>query len=131
MPGTVTCLHQNHRVMKELRMSWVSDSSGDVSGTDTPVVSGELFNVTFIPDGGGTQPTNLYDVVLNDEHGIDVVGGDGGNLSNTTTSQTAPVHGSTAGAAANVVRHGIDGPLSLVVSNAGDAKGGTVILHYR
>lgn len=73
----------------------------------------------FDPDAAGTQPTDQYDVFVNDADGYDVLGGAGANLSN----------------AANVYKTQNDGlacctsKLTLSVSNAGDSKGGVVILY--
>jgi hypothetical protein len=119
MAGTVAIIHQNHRTVGKILLDWLSDSSGNVNGTLTAVVSGILYRVAFIPDGGGTQPSDLYDVVLDDVDGVDVLAANGANLSNATSSQHTD-----AGRA-------IDGKLELKITNAGDAKGGLVALYIR
>ena len=67
MPGTLTFVDTKLRTIRRLEFDWLSDSAGDVSGTTSPVVSGIIERIVTIPDGGGTVPTALYDVVLNDD----------------------------------------------------------------
>ena len=119
MAGTLVITDQNHRTVQKILLDWLSDSSGDVNGTKTATVSGIVYRVAFIPDGGGTQPTDLYDVTLEDADGVDVLAGNGDNLSNVNKTQHID-----AGRA-------IDGTLELKVSNAGNAKGGKVGLYVR
>ncbi len=120
MPGTLTFVDTKLRTVRRLEFDWLSDASGDMSGTPSAVVSGVLERIVTIPDGGGTAPTTLYDVVLNDADGLDVLNGAGANLSATVSAQVGPAL--TGGQMA------IDGVLDLVVSNAGNAKGGTVVV---
>jgi hypothetical protein len=81
-----------------------------------------------VPDGGGTQPSDLYDVTLVDTNAIDVIAGVGANLSNATSTLKVPSFGTTT-----LYRYYHDGTqqLDLVVANAGAAKGGTVVLWVR
>jgi len=53
----------NDITFKKVEFDWLSDASGDVSGVLTKVLSGIIDRVTFVPDGGGTAPTTLYDIV--------------------------------------------------------------------
>ena len=104
-------------------VAWVSNGSGAVSANAFNVARGEILQVKFAPDGGGTQPTDLYDVTLVDAASVDYLAGTGANLSNATATITAPKVNSS-------FRPFVDGTatLDLVVANAGSAKGGTVIL---
>jgi len=106
------------RAMK-YSLAWVSDGSGNVSANPQTFRPGSLIQIKFIPDGGGTAPTALYDVLLNDANGIDYLGGTGANLSATVSTQTR--------VAAPLI-YDATGTLDLVVANAGAAKGGTVQL---
>lgn len=124
--GTVTVTVAslgNGRVVK-YTMAWVSDASGNVSANTSAlsvVRPGYLQQVKFIPDGGGTAPTDLYDITLNDANAVDVLAGTGANLSGTLAKITrvaAPIY---LDGTANMA-------LDLVVANAGNAKGGTVVL---
>ena len=130
MAGTLTFVHQSHRQVKTLRFNWLSDASGDVSGTDSVLISGHIHKVKFIPDSGGTQPSNLYDIVLNDKDGFDVLEDEGANLSNVTQTQVVPLIYNTAAVAGDGAEMIVDSVLSLIVSAAGDVKGGTLVLYY-
>ena len=74
-----------------------------------------------MPGTAGDQPTNLYDVVLNDEDGTDVLMGAGADRSNATTQQ---VLATSLGIVAN-------DKLTLSVSGGGDTKKGEVYLYLR
>lgn len=104
-------------------IAWVSTAGGAVSANAFAVARGELLQVKFVPDAGGTQPTDLYDLTLVDSNSVDYLAGGGANLSNATATVTVPKLNSS-------FRPFIDGTatLDLVVANAGNAKGGTVIL---
>lgn len=113
-------------------LAWVSDASGDVNGNSVSLLPGSILAVEFIPDAGGTQPTDLYDVDLQDAENISMFDDGAGtkigdNLSNTTASHKVPF---INGATTTYVRtwlHG--GTYELVVTNAGNAKGGTVNIY--
>ena len=101
-------------------IAWVSDASGDVSGNAAQysIIPGVLRQAMFTPDGGGTQPTDLYDATLLFAT-VDVLDGVAANLSNSTSTIVM-----------------FDPPLfydatsnfDLVISNAGNAKGGSFTL---
>lgn len=109
-------------------VDWTSDASGAVSSNAFNVKRGELLQVKFVPDGGGTQPTDLYDVTLVDSNSVDVLAGGGANLSNAASTIKVPSFGATT-----LYRYYHDGTstLDLVVANAGNAKGGLLILWVR
>ena len=99
--------------------AWTSDGSGNVSGNAQTLAPGLLFQIRFVPNGGGTAPTDLYDVTLVNANGIDFLAGVGANLSATVSTQTR--------VASPLIYDGT-GTLDLVVANAGATKGGTVVL---
>lgn len=103
---------------QNISLYWVSDGSGNVSGTYTPGVSGIISRVTFVPAGGADVPSNLYDVTLLDEWGVDLLAGAGANRSDVTTNVITPTFGTAA----------VAGEVQLVVANAGAANAGTVII---
>ncbi len=119
--GTVTVTTTNISDIRATKYSlaWVSDAGGAVSGNAQTLLPGSLMQIKFIPDGGGTAPTALYDVTLVDAAGIDYLGGTGANLSATVSTQTR--------VAAPLI-YDATGTLDLVVANAGASKGGTVQL---
>lgn len=119
--GTVTITTTTVSDIRTVRYSlaWVSDAAGAVSANAFTPRVGQLTQIKFIPDGGGTAPTTLYDVVLNDVNGVDYLGGAGANLSATVSTQVRVV--------SPLLYDGVS-TLDLVVSNAGISKGGTVQL---
>jgi len=131
MAGTLSLSYSETRTVKKVTFDWLSDASGNVSGTHTKHLSGEILRVVFIPDSGGTQPTDLYDVTLEDDSGMDVLAGQGANLSNASTTNVTPGVPFKDGATTSVSKMVVDDLLELKVSNAGNAKGGQVILYIR
>lgn len=109
--------------IKKITFDWLCSSGGAADSTSTNAFTGVIERAVFIPDSAGTQPTDNYDVVVNDEDGVDILHANGANLSN---------------AAAVLKSHVSDGlgavvgsKLTLAVTNAGDEKGGKVILYLR
>lgn len=131
MAGTLDMLYSETRTVKKVAFDWLSDASGDVNGTHTKYLSGEILRIVFIPDSGGTQPTDLYDVTLEDDSGMDVLAGQGANLSNANTTNVEPGVPFKDGTTTSVSKMVIDDLLELKVSNAGNAKGGQVIVYVR
>lgn len=110
-----------------VRLVWTSDASGVVSGT-TVHVEGVIERVVFVPGAGGVQPTDAYDLLLNDADGVDVLAGKGANLSQTNKTQVCPFIGDGTTTNKPVA---VAGTLELVAANAGNAKSGTVVLYVR
>lgn len=109
-----------HGSVKKIRWAWTSDASGDASEATTEPYDGKLIGLTTDPDGTAV-PTDNYDIVVNDADGDDVLLGAGANRDTAVTEHVAEA---SLGAAAGSV-------LTLVVSNAGNAKQGVVILYVR
>lgn len=107
-------------------IAWVSDAAGVVSANPFDVKRGHLHQVMFTPDGGGTQPTNLYDLTLLDAAGFDVLAGVGANLSNAASARFVPLVGDGTTAAVRAFLEA--GALTPVIANAGNAKGGSINL---
>jgi len=117
--------------MKRHICTWVSDdTTGAVSGT-VSAVNGILWKVTFKPDSGGTQPSNLYDVTLNDAYSVDTLAGQGANLANNANTSVVPGVPMKDGTTTSTHPCAIDGDLTLAVTNAGNSKGGVVVLYVR
>jgi len=131
MASSISFSYQKHRYIKQTIFDWLSDAAGAVSGILSDPVNGEIEKVVFVPDGGGTQPSDLYDVTLLDEDGFDVLAGQGANLSNVNKSQVCPGIPLKDGATTSVKKGIVNGTLQLVVTNAGNAKGGIVYLYTR
>ena len=106
----------------------VTANSADGAGASIKVV-GTLTRVMFKPDGGATTPTTLYDVVVNDAAGLDVLTGLGANLSETTTTTKTITLTDSGGTTLHTGRT-VAEVLTLVITNAGDAKGGQVRIYF-
>lgn len=113
----------------EYRVVWTSDASGNVSGNVFEMMPGTIISVEFVPGSGGTQPTDLYDIDADDAQGVSIFDNGAGttigaNLSNAVASHALPLLG-LAGTTA-VRRWHQGGTVEVSVTNAGDAKTGTV-----
>lgn len=125
MAGSITVTTSRVGALSKYSIAWVSDASGDVNGNAFACVAGELVQVRYTPDGGGTQPTDLYDATMTDAQGIDVLGGTGANLSNAASTHAVP-------AVSTYFRRTLEaGDLTPVVAAAGNAKAGTIVLLVR
>ena len=122
MAGTVTTTEETIGSVKKITFTWTSSAGGAADGTTTGYYTGEIVRVVQIPDSGGTQPTNLYDVTVNDDDSADVLLGLGANLVNNANTDKVTKDG--LGVVANA-------QLTLGVTNAGAAKGGKTILYLR
>lgn len=98
-------------------IAWTSSGAGAVSGNAFSTVRGKLLSVKFVPNTGGTQPDDLYDVTLVDADGIDLLNAVGANLSHDLGAYVL------FGPAIY-----LDGTqtMDLVVANAGASKTGVV-----
>jgi hypothetical protein len=119
--GTVTVTEERVGSVKKILFDWLSENGGANAGkaqkTTTYAYNGTVARAVFVPDSGGTQPTDEYDVTVTDADGIDVLDGLGANLSNAATVTKSAGLGLVA-----------NDTLTLNVTNAGNAKGGTVTL---
>lgn len=125
MAGTVTNTETTIYTVKKIVFDWLSgtgDDAGAASSASTNYFTGLIQRVVQIPDAAATQPTAAYDVVVNDDDGVDVLHGLGANLANDATT----VKDYTDGLGAVV-----NSKLALAVTNAGDAKGGKTIIYLR
>lgn len=109
-------------------IAWLSSAGGAVTENAVAVRRGHIHQAKFIPDGGGTQPTDLYDLTLLDaiSGGVDFLTGIGANLSNANRKIGVPQVGDGTTALQRVFHEG--GDLYPTVANAGSAKGGTLVL---
>lgn len=103
----------------KITWTWTSSSGGAASEATTQSFTGSLERLVTVPAGGGSAPTDNYDIVVNDGDGVDALLGAGANRDTANTEQ---VGASSLGIVAGST-------LTLVVSNAGDTKAGTVHLY--
>lgn len=130
MAGSISLTETKHGVIRRTALAWTSDGSGDVNGTTT-ALCGAIVRVEFIPGAGGVQPSALYDVTLLSASGIDLLAGQGANLSNSAASQVAPACPFTDGTTVSIAPPQVNEAVTLVVANAGNAKSGTVVIYTR
>jgi hypothetical protein len=122
--GTVTITEELLGTVKKVKFEWTSGDGaegGTAAGTTDNAYSGEVLRLVTVPGVAPNAPTDDYDVVVNDEDTTDVLMGAGANRDTANTEQ---VLGSSLGCVAN-------DKLSLAITNAGDAKKGTVYLYIR
>jgi len=99
--------------------TWTSDAAGVVSANAKSIQRGRILQAQFIANAAGTQPTDLYDATLVESASVDLLIASGANLSNTTSKVVLfyPPY-----------FHDGSSTLDLVIANAGNAKGGQLIL---
>src|SRR5688572_18993124 len=90
MAGTVTpTFSTQDSMITKIAVAWVSSAGGAVSGNASTIAvpKGRLLQVQIVPDAGGTQPSDLYDLTLIDTNSIDLLNdgttAHGSNLSNS------------------------------------------------
>jgi hypothetical protein len=120
MAGTVTQTPKGLATVKKITFAWTSSAGGAADATTAKAYDGKILGFATIPDGVAA-PTDDYDVVVNDADGLDVLLGAGANRD---TANTEYVDGASLSAVA-------DSALTLGVTNAGNAKQGTVVLWIR
>lgn len=124
MAGTVTVAEQPPiNGITRVRFTWTSSSGGAADGATANYYAGEVIRVVQVPDSGGTQPSDAYDLTLLDDDGGDVLFGLGTNISNGAASQKHGVKDGLGAVAGS--------KLALHVTNAGDTKGGQTIVYLR
>jgi hypothetical protein len=118
MAGTVTVPTEEHNApLQKIVFSWTSSAGGAADGTTSYGYSGLLERVLIVP--GATTPSDQFDVVLLDDDSRDLLYGVGANCSNADTTVIED-----AGIIAN-------DKITLGVTNAGNAKNGTVVVFVR
>lgn len=113
----------------QYQLTWISDASGDVSGTTFQMKQGTIVAVEFIPGSGLTQPDNLYDVDMVDAEGATMFDDGAGttigaNLSNVAVQHKVPLVGLVGVTIYRRWHHG--GTAELRVAGAGDTNSGVV-----
>ncbi len=109
--------------IKRLKLDYVT-ASGSASVTVADV-NGVILRVTTNP--GATAPTDNWDIALLDEDGIDVLGGDGVDRDTANSESFCP----SVAFGDGFVPVAVSGSLTLNITNAGDAKVGSVIVYLR
>lgn len=133
MPGVIlTTATKVKTGLTRYEITWVSDASGNVSGSTFTMNTGTIVAVEFVPGVGLTQPDNLYDVDVLDSRDISIFDDGSGtsigsNLSNVTALHKVPLSGLVgAGMARRWTSGGAFEPL---VGGAGDTNTGTIDIY--
>lgn len=82
------------RIVKKNVYDFVSDDDGQVLAT-IDGLEGMIHRVVFVPDSGGTQPTDNSDWKLKDSDGIDALNSGGANRSNSLATSVAAYQSGT------------------------------------
>jgi hypothetical protein len=124
--GTTTITAETHGSVKKVTFDWLSDGAGAVDTTYAKRFSGEVLQVVVVPDGGGTEPTNAYDILIYNQDGADLIGPLVLlNIVNTTT------YTKVKATAANILGVLANDKIRIVISGAGDANGGKIMVYFR
>lgn len=118
--------------VRKVIASWTSASDGTASGTTAKIV-GQLVKITTNP--GSVAPSDNYDIAITDEDGVDVLAKCDASVANRDTTTSEEVYclvNSNAGSPLAVGVHPVVcGPVTVAVTNAGDAKNGVITLYLR
>lgn len=124
--GTVTITEVTFAWIKKIKFVWLSENGGANAGkaakTTTESYTGQIIGAIFVPDTGGTAPTNAYDITVINEDGRDILHGVALNL-------PVPIVGTGRIEPSSLLGVVVATTLTLNVENAGNAKGGTVYLY--
>lgn len=105
--------------LQKIQWDWLSATGGAVSSAASGWYCGKIVKVSLASDAGDTAPTNLYDVTIEDQDGLDVLSGNGADV---TSAATVYINDPTK---TLWVRSNV---LTLKVAAAGDVKGGIVTM---
>lgn len=125
--GTTTLSQsRNTGGVRRIIFDWVSTAGGAVDGTLTAPVNGRV--VAMITDPGTPAPTTLYDIVIVNDEGFDILAAQGQNRSATLSEMVTPGIPFKDGTTTSVAPMYVAGTLELRVTNAGAAAQGRVVL---
>lgn len=128
---------------RRVTCAWTSDASGNAGDTvannatspgTLPKMCGRLIKAVTVPAGGGSAPTDNYDIAITDEASVDVLAQSQNTIQNRDTANTEEVYflintNNTLTPIGLPVAPIIVNVLTVTVSNAGNAKSGTIILY--
>lgn len=113
--------------VEKITIAWTANGSGAYS----QVVNFAGFIMSAVTDPGAAPnaPTDNYDMTLNDENGIDLLGGLGANRDTATTEEIFPGAVMTDGTLQSLIPRARNGDATLAITNAGAAKRGILNLY--
>lgn len=135
MPNTARLVgkYVPEKLVYKIRFDWTSDSGAAEIETDFEV-PGHLERVVTVPGTGDDKPSDNYSITLKDEHGLDLLDGQGSaNRDDTNAEQIFPRFGTEDLVGSNtygqLFQPLICGKLTLNVSGAGASNQGTVYVY--
>jgi hypothetical protein len=120
MAMSVTITEEVLTTVKKVKASVVSAGDGSASGETTLTYSGEILRMAIVPGSGATQPSNDFDLEVLDEDDLDIVAGQGANLSNAAATTVV----ASMGAVAN-------DKMTFSLTNMGGSKTADIYLYLR
>lgn len=114
--AVITVTEIGYGQVQKIKWTWTSATDGSASLVTSRGYYGRV--LALVTDPGATAPTDNYDITVTDAEGYDVMQGAGANRDTTNTETAVPTTDSPA-----------FGPLTINISNAGDAKVGVAVLY--
>ena len=115
--------------MRKIKLAWTCTAGGAVSGFLLGVTRGMIRKMVTIPAGGGSAPSDNYDITLLDDEGADVLNGRGADRDTANIEQVCPGVTCTDGTSPTSVPVAVASDLQLVIASAGASKSGTIVLY--
>lgn len=124
MAETATFTYDTTGPIKRILLDWTSAADGTCSGV-TRKVSGYI--LAGITDPGAAAPTANYDIVLNDDETVNILGNCNDDLADrhTSTSERVDFIIDGTGSAGHPA---VCSTIAVEISNAGDSKTGQLII---
>lgn len=130
-PGTVVQTNVVQGPVVKTTLTWASGTNNYASGDSSYYVRGTVQRVEIVPNLA-SFPSNAYDVTLSDENGVDILAGLGADASSNTVSCFCPGLVCTdGGATTSMVPFVVNDIFSLLVTNCGNSRGGSVVLYLK
>lgn len=123
---------ESGRNVNKIIADWVSDASGDVSGT-TKKISGRLVKNLTNPSGAGLAPAANYNIAITDEESFNVLSACDADLQDRHTSTTEELYcvvTAPVGGGGLPVHPAVDDKLTITIGQAGNANGGRLITYW-
>lgn len=104
-------------VIRQLRVTWTADADGTATGTSAEI-NGFLLKAITDPDGT-SPPSDNYDIVITDEHGLNVLADSTNDLLDRDTATTeSTILNLSDGTASIAAYPAVMSPLTFTISNA-------------